>query len=227
MTDALMITDGAPLRGRVRVPGDKSISHRALLFAGLAAGRSRITGLGTGGDVAATARALAALGVGIDRSDGAVTVSSPGIAGWTEPDDVIDCGNSGTTIRVLSGALAGRSFCTILTGDESLRRRPMARVADPLRLMGARIDGRDDGNRAPLAIRGGSLTGLRHDLPVASAQVKSAILLAGLQAEGRTEVCEPLRSRDHTERMLAALGVPIGVDGTVVRVGAEIGRAHV
>lgn len=221
---AVLDLDGGPrpLRGSIRLPGDKSISHRALLFAGLAEGRSRITGLGTGGDVAATAAALRALGVAVARQDGAVIVDSPGLAAWSEPDDVVDCGNSGTTIRVLTGALAGRPFCTVLTGDASLRRRPMARVADPLRAMGARIDGRDGGSRAPLVVRGGALTGRRHELTVASAQVKSAILLAGLQAEGPTEVHEPLRSRDHTERMLRALGVPVEVDGTVVRIGAGV-----
>lgn len=221
MSDNLVV-DGGPrsLRGRIRLPGDKSISHRALLFAGLAAGRSRIANAGTGADVGATGRALAAVGVAVERDGAGLNVTSPGLDAWSEPDDVVDCGNSGTTIRVLAGALAGRPFCTVLTGDASLRRRPMARVADPLRGMGARIDGRDGGNRAPLVVRGGDLVGVRHELAVASAQVKSAVLLAGLQAAGETVVTEPVRSRDHTERMLRALGVDLVVDDTTVRVGA-------
>ena len=221
MSDHLVV-DGGPrsLRGRIRLPGDKSISHRALLFAGLAVGRSRIGDPGTGADVGATARALAAVGVEVEHDGADLIVDSPGLDGWSEPDDVVDCGNSGTTIRILAGVLAGRPFCTVLTGDGSLRRRPMARVADPLRAMGARIDGRDGGNRAPLVVRGGELVGVRHDLAVASAQVKSAVLLAGLQAAGETVVSEPVRSRDHTERMLGALGVDLVVDDTTVRVGA-------
>jgi 3-phosphoshikimate 1-carboxyvinyltransferase len=206
------------LRGRLRVPGDKSISHRALLFAALARGRSTIAHLATGDDVGATAAALRRLGVAVRKRGDAVTVDGPGVDGWREPDDVIDCGNSGTTMRVLSGALAGRPFLSTLTGDDSLRTRPMLRVGDPLRAMGASFDGRDDGEHAPLVIRGGNLRGVRHELPVASAQVKSALVLAGLQADGATEVVSPAPTRDHTERMLRALGAPVEVSGLVVRV---------
>jgi 3-phosphoshikimate 1-carboxyvinyltransferase len=207
------------LHGRLRLPGDKSISHRALLFAALATGRSTITNLATGDDVAATRRALEALGVAIRGSE-SITVSAGGLAGWREPEQPIDCANSGTTMRVLAGALAGRPFLSVLTGDASLRQRPMRRVVDPLRAMGAHVDGRADGEFAPLVIRGGGLLGVRHELPVPSAQVKSALVLAGLQAEGTTEVVSPAPSRDHTERMLAALGVPIQVEPCRVQVRA-------
>jgi 3-phosphoshikimate 1-carboxyvinyltransferase len=206
------------LHGRLRLPGDKSISHRALLFAALATGRSSLTNLATGDDVLATRAALDALGVGIRTGADAITVSGTGLGGWREPEMVLDCGNSGTTMRVLSGALAGRPFLSVLTGDSSLRQRPMRRVSEPLRAMGARVDGRADGAFAPLVIRGGELHAVRHELPVASAQVKSALMLAGLQAEGTTEIVSPAISRDHSERMLAALGVPIEVEGRTVRV---------
>jgi 3-phosphoshikimate 1-carboxyvinyltransferase len=210
-----------PLRGRLRVPGDKSISHRALLFAALAHGPSHLSHLATGADVHATRAALGQLGVRVQAGrDGRVTVRGAGADGLHEPADVLDCGNSGTTTRVLTGILAGRPFLSVLTGDASLRSRPMARVTAPLRRMGAHIDGRDDGNLAPLVVRGGALTGMRHELPVASAQVKSALLLAGLQASGTTDVVSPALSRDHTERMLAAFGAPITVDGLTVRVRA-------
>jgi 3-phosphoshikimate 1-carboxyvinyltransferase len=210
------------LRGHLRVPGDKSISHRALMFAALANGTSQLSHLATGDDVAATRRALETLGVRVKVGrDGALTVRGTGAVGLREPDAVLDCANSGTTMRVLSGILVGRPFLSVLTGDASLRRRPMARVVEPLRRMGAHLDGRDDGRFAPLVIRGtSSLRGMRHDLPVASAQVKSSLLLAGLQADGTTEVVSPALSRDHTERMLADFGAPLVVDGLTVSVTA-------
>ena len=213
-----VVVGGArPLRGRLRVPGDKSISHRALLFAALTDGRSTITGLATGADVASTRRSLEQLGLRIKGSAEQLTITSNGVAGFREPEGVIDCGNSGTTMRVLSGVLAGRAFLSVLDGDASLRRRPMARVVEPLRAMGATIDARADGTLAPLVVRGGSLTGRRHVPSVASAQVKSALVMAGLQSSGETEIVEPIASRDHTERMLAALGAPVttAADGTV------------
>ena len=207
----------------MRLPGDKSISHRALLFAALATGPSSLTNLSTGDDVRATRVALEALGVDI-RNDAdnanAVTVTGAGFDGLREPEAVLDCGNSGTSMRVLSGVLAGRPFLSVLTGDASLNQRPMRRVTEPLRAMGARVDGRADGAYAPLTIRGGELRGMRHELTVPSAQVKSALMLAGLQASGATEVVSPAPSRDHSERMLAALGVPVDVDGCHVRVRA-------
>jgi len=209
------------LRGRLRVPGDKGMSHRALLFAALADGRTRVMGLAGGDDVFRTRRALAQLGVTSTIAGSAMTIDGRGVDALTEAVDVIDCGNSGTTIRLLAGVLAGRPFLSVLTGDDSLRQRPMARVAQPLRAMGAFVDGRADGGLPPLAIRGGPLTGRHHSLAVASAQVKTALLLAGLQADGTTEITEPAPSRDHTERMLAALGAPITrVDERAVRVTA-------
>jgi len=190
------------------------------MFAALATGRSTLTNLATGDDVLATRAALDALGVRIRTGADAVTVSGTGLGGWREPEVVLDCANSGTTMRVLSGALAGRPFLSVLTGDSSLRQRPMRRVSEPLRAMGARVDGRADGAFAPLVVRGNDLHGVRHDLPIASAQVKSALMLAGLQADGTTEIISPAISRDHSERMLAALGVPVEVEGRCVRVRA-------
>ena len=223
--DVLVVGGARPLRGRLRVPGDKSISHRALIFAALAEGASSITNLASGADVHATARVLGQLGVTIGSDGDAVVVGGSGVDGLREAGDVLDCENSGTTMRVLAGVLAGRSFLSVLSGDASLRTRPMARIVEPLRAMGARIDGRDDATRAPLVIRGASLHSWRHVLPVASAQVKTALLLAGLQADGETEVLSPGTSRDHTERMLGALGAPIVVDGLAVRVTSGAPRA--
>jgi 3-phosphoshikimate 1-carboxyvinyltransferase len=219
----LTLVGPRPLRGRIRVPGDKSISHRALLFSALASGTSRLWGLADGDDVVRSRAAVEALGVKVREGAGSpgeaviagepvgpvVIVRGAGFGGLTEPETVIDCGNSGTSIRLLAGILAGRPFHSVLTGDSSIARRPMGRVVEPLRLMGARIDGRDGGRLAPLAIRGGGLTGVRHELAVASAQVKTALLLAGLQAGGATEVTEPALSRDHTERLLPAMGAAV------------------
>jgi len=202
------------LQGEVEVPGDKSISHRALLLNALAEGAARVSGLGLGADVRSTWRCLGALGVLIepDGPRGAV-VHGVGLHGLREPEDVLDAGNSGTTMRLLSGVLAGQPFLSILSGDASLRRRPMARVLDPLRAMGAQAWARAGGKLAPLAIHGGSLRGLDYTLPVASAQLKSALLLAGLYASGPSRLREPAASRDHTERMLRAQGVALAVNG--------------
>lgn len=220
-TNELVLTGPRPIRGRIRPPGDKSISHRALLFAGAAEGRCNARGLATGDDVSRTRRLVEALGVKVrDQADEALTVNGVGWEGLREPSDVIDCGNSGTTVRVGLGFLAGRPFHTVLTGDASIARRPMRRVVEPLRAMGARIDGRGDGDHTPVSIRGGELRGMRHELSVASAQVKTAVLLAGLQAKGVTEVVSPSQSRDHTERMLQALGVPLRQEGDAVRIEA-------
>ena len=219
--DELVLFGPRPLRGRLRVPGDKGMSHRALLFAAMADGRSRVTGLAGGEDVAHTRAALAQLGVATSDDQGAVVVDGRGLDALVEPGAVLDCGNSGTSIRLLTGLLAGRPFLSVLSGDESLVERPMARVIEPLRAMGAHLDGRDGDTKAPIVVRGGDLVGCAHRLAVASAQVKTALLLAGLQAAGTTEVVEPAASRDHTERMLAALGVPITrVGDRAVRVTA-------
>ena len=219
----LTLTGGRPLRGRLRVPGCKGISHRALLFAAIADGRSEIRGVADGADVASTVACLDRLGVRIRSEGNAITVRGGGFAGLREPAAVLDCANSGTTMRMLAGLVAGRNFLSVLVGDESLSTRPMRRVLDPLAAMGARVDGRDGGTLAPLTIRGGDLHGVRHELATASGQVKTALLLAGLQAEGVTEVLEPAPSRDHSERMLAALGVPL-VRLDPARVRVEAGR---
>ena len=229
MTAALpdVFTGGGarPLRGRLRVPGDKSISHRALLFAACADGTSVLTDLATGDDVRATTRLLAQLGVSVGSDGDALVVRAAGIESWTEPADVLDCENSGTAMRLFAGALAGRPFLSVLTGDASLRSRPMGRVVEPLRAMGATLDGRDGATHAPLVVRGGPLEALRYELPLASAQVKTALLLAGMQADGETEVVSPAPSRDHTERMLGALGANIRVDGLSVAISRGAPRA--
>jgi 3-phosphoshikimate 1-carboxyvinyltransferase len=209
------------LRGTIAVPGDKSISHRAAIFNAIADGDARIDNFLPGDDCLSTLSVLDALGVEheLDRSGDApvLAIRGAGLHGLREPGDALDCGNSGTTMRLMSGVLAGQPFLSVLTGDDSLRMRPMARIAEPLRLMGAHIDGRDGGRLAPLAIRGGGLNGIRYRTPMASAQVKSAVLLAALYAEGETTVEEPERSRDHTERMLSAMGARIAAEGPAVR----------
>lgn len=222
LSSEFVVHSGRPLRGRLRLPGCKGISHRALLFSALADGRSTISNLADGEDVASTARALEQLGVRISvEADGSVAVTARGIDGLRESEGIIDCGNSGTTMRMLCGLVAGRPFLSILTGDPSLSQRPMRRVVTPLRAMGATLDGRADGEYAPLTVRGGALAGMRHELAVASGQVKTALVLAGLQASGETEIVEPAPSRDHTERMLGALGAPVErIDDRTLRVRA-------
>lgn len=198
-----------PLAGDAILPGDKSISHRALLLGALACGSSRIRGLLEGADVQATRSALEALGVGIARTGGAIEVAGLGVGGLHPPGDVLDLGNSGTGVRLLMGVLAGHDFAVFLTGDASLRRRPMARVSEPLAAMGARFT-TSAGGRLPLVVTGPRrLQPLDWQSAIASAQVKSAILLAGLHAPGRTSVTEPALSRDHTENMLAAMGATV------------------
>jgi len=200
---------GSPLHGSVRVPGDKSVSHRALMLAAIAEGESRIRGFLEGEDTRATAAVLAQLGVRIDTpSAGERVVHGVGLHGLRGAAQPLDCGNAGTGMRLLTGLLAGQAFDSTLIGDASLSKRPMRRVTDPLALMGAHIDTHD--GLPPLHVHGGQpLQGVRYELPVASAQVKSALLLAGLYAAGETEVVEPHPTRDYTERMLAAFGWPI------------------
>ena len=211
----VIIRPAAPIRGRVRVPGDKSISHRAAIVGALASGVTRVRGFLRADDCLRTLECLRALGVKIEEVEGGLVIS--GSSGrLTAPARVLYAGNSGTTMRLLSGVLAGQPFTAEIDGDQSLRRRPMDRVADPLRQMGTRIVARN-GAYPPLRITGGKLQGIAYELPVASAQVKSAILLAGLFADGDTEVVEPVATRDHTERMLAAFGVPLRREGSRVR----------
>lgn len=198
--------DGA-LRGRVRVPGDKSISHRLALVAAVARGSSHISGYSPARDCASTLDVLRALGVSVDLRDGHVAVEGGGWDALASPAAPLDCGRSGTTMRLLAGILAGAEARVTLTGDDQLLRRPMDRIAEPLRQMGAGVETTD--GHAPVSIRGGSLRGITYPLPVASAQVKSAVLLAGLRAAGETSVIESTPTRDHTERLLAWLGAPI------------------
>ena len=207
---------GGILRGHVRVPGDKSISHRALLFGAIAEGTTTIEGLLPAEDPISTAACLRSMGTTISpiQNGEVVTIEGVGLDGLQEPSDILDCGNSGTTMRLMLGLLAGREGRHfVLTGDASLRRRPMNRVGHPLSLLGADVRGRDQGNLAPLAVQGQRLRGAVVGTPVASAQVKSAILLAALTAEGSTSVIEPAHSRDHSERMLRAFGADLEVGG--------------
>ena len=220
MTDRI-VKPARQLRGAIAVPGDKSISHRAAMLNALADGEATIHNFLAGEDCLSTLRVLRDLGIESKLDESGATpvlwIRGAGLRGLVEPSCVLDCGNSGTTMRLISGVLSGQPFHSVLSGDASLRTRPMARVATPLREMGAQIDGRDGGKFAPLAIRGGALHGIRYRMPVASAQVKSSILLAGLFAEGDTIVEESEPTRDHTERMLAAMGARIDREGPAVR----------
>ena len=213
--------DKKPLRGNIVVPGDKSIAHRAVIFSAIAQGRSRILNLSGGDDNSRTVRAFRQMGVEIFRDGDALCVEGKGWDGLSAPTERIDCGNSGTTLRLLSGLLAGRPFHSELDGDSSLRQRPMKRVIDPLSKMGARIRSRQGDGLAPLEIDGGGLRGIEYRMPIASAQVKSAIVLAALQAEGQTIVHEPQRSRDHTEVMLSGFGGKISVDGLTLAIAGR------
>ncbi|MFQ6058009.1 MAG: 3-phosphoshikimate 1-carboxyvinyltransferase [Anaerolineae bacterium] len=211
----LVISESRGLRGQVRVPGDKSISHRALLLGAIAQGETRVRGFLPAADCLATLACVRALGIEVDALNATtLVVHGRGLHGLREPEEVLDCGGSGTTMRLLMGLLAGQSFTSVLTGNASLRRRPMERVAVPLRRMGAEV--RTTEGCPPLVIRGGRLRGVEYALPVASAQVKSAILLAGLYAEGETVVREPGPARDHTERMLRAMGAAVQVRGPLI-----------
>lgn len=211
------VNPSGPLKGEIAVPGDKSISHRAAILGAIAEGETRIKGFLEGEDCLHTLSCLEALGVKIRRKEpGHYLIEGRGLRGLTEPERVLDVGNSGTTIRLLSGLLAGQSFLSVLTGDASICRRPMDRIIKPLTQMGARIIGRGENRFAPLCIQGGPLKAIDYSSPVASAQIKSAILLAGLNTTGTTTVREPLTSRDHTERMLRAFGARINVRGTKV-----------
>lgn len=204
--------------GEINVPGDKSISHRSIMLGSIANGITRVTGFLRGEDNLATLNAFRSMGVLVEDDGVTLTIHGMGLHGLNEPEDVLDCGNSGTSIRLLTGLLAGQAFFSVLTGDRYLRKRPMKRVLGPLAAMGAKMAGRAGGEKAPLAITGSRLSGITYDSPVASAQVKSAILLAGLYADGETVVREPHLSRDHSERMLRHFGADIEADGPHVRI---------
>ena len=205
------------LNGVVRLPGDKSISHRYALLAAVAEGTSRIRNHSTGADCRSTLSCLGALGIGVRTEDGDILVDGRGLDGFAEPAAMLDAGNSGSTLRMLSGLLAGQPFPSRISGDESLSRRPMQRIMLPLRQMGARIEARED-RFPPLAINGGALHAVDYSLPVASAQVKTCILFAGLYAEGRTTVREPIVTRDHTEVALREFGAEIDKQGGAVSI---------
>ncbi|MBF0708994.1 3-phosphoshikimate 1-carboxyvinyltransferase [Alkalihalobacillus hwajinpoensis] len=212
------IVQAQSLKGTVTIPGDKSISHRAIMFGSIAKGTTRITNFLPGADCLSTISCFKQMGVQIEQDGASVVVEGKGIDGLREPSELLDVGNSGTTFRLMMGLLAGRPFHSVLAGDESIAKRPMNRVTVPLSQMGAAIDGRENGTFAPIAIRGGNLSGITYDSPVASAQVKSGILLAGLQADGVTTVTETHRSRNHTENMLESFGVKVKRDGLSVSV---------
>jgi 3-phosphoshikimate 1-carboxyvinyltransferase len=213
---SLTITPGRPLQGTISVPGDKSITHRAIILTALANGVSRVARYCRGEDCLNTMHALQDLGVRIDESVEELCVHGKGLWGLTEPSGPIDCGNSGTGIRLLTGLLAGQDFFTVLTGDASIRRRPMGRIVKPLREMGATIAGRKGGELAPLAVMGSRLRAITYASPVASAQIKSALLLAALFAEGTTRITEPRLSRDHTERLFQFFGIALRREGTAL-----------
>jgi 3-phosphoshikimate 1-carboxyvinyltransferase len=227
MKQPLTARSSARLSGRIRVPGDKSISHRALILGALATGTTRVSGLLDAEDVAATAKAVSALGAEVERLNGGVAVKGQGVGGLRAPASVLDFGNSGTASRLMLGVIAGHDMQVELTGDASLRRRPMGRVLAPLAAMGLQAESESDRATLPLVVRGTSdLLPIVYDLPVPSAQVKSAVLLAGLHAPGRTTVVEPLAARDHTERMLGFFGAEIvaedrGEGARAVTVGGD------
>lgn len=227
--DRIELNKAGHFKGEFSPTPDKSISHRAVIFSSLAKGESIIRNFLKAEDPLSTLYACRALGVDIDDRGENIIVKGKGMHSLTEPSDVIDCGNSGTTIRLLAGVLSGNPFFSVLTGDASLRKRPMARVIEPLRLMGADILARAENRYPPLAIKGGSLQAIPYSMPVASAQVKTALILAGLYASGETEITEPVKSRDHTERMLPAFGADIVVNGLRVTVkgGTELQGADI
>ncbi|TLS35903.1 3-phosphoshikimate 1-carboxyvinyltransferase [Pseudalkalibacillus caeni] len=226
------------LKGSIKVPGDKSISHRAVMFGSMANGITEVTGFLNGEDCLSTIKCFKSLGVEIEHKGESLRIHGKGLEGLQEPLSPLDVGNSGTTARLLLGILAGRPFHSVLVGDASISKRPMDRVTIPLQKMGAKIDGRENGSLTPISVRGGGLQAITYDSPVASAQVKSSLILAALQAEGTTTLSEPFLSRDHTERMLKSFGASVSrnegqvivkggqkLTGTKVSVPADISSA--
>lgn len=223
----IIISPKKNLKGAIRVPGDKSISHRSIMLGAIAQGETHITGFLMGEDCLSTIACFRKLGVCIDVTEQEVVVHGKGLYGLEKPNAVLDVGNSGTTLRLLSGILAGQSFCSTLTGDASIQKRPMNRVATPLSQMGASFHGEKDNKNglfAPFTLSGGNLKGIAYTMPMASAQVKSALLLAGLYAQGDTYITEPVASRNHTEIMLAHMGADIQNNNGVIhcRPGAKL-----
>lgn len=222
--NSITIQPAASVRGEITVPGDKSISHRSIMLGAIANGVTTVRGFLRGEDNLSTMHAFRAMGVAIDDDGETIRITGRGLHGLEEPGDVLDCGNSGTTIRLITGLLSGQSFFSVVTGDQYLRKRPMKRVVEPLSRMGARISGRSGGTLAPLAISGGSLKGIEYQSPVSSAQIKSSLMLAGLYADGETTVSEPSLSRDHSERMFGLFGASLvrNDNGVTVRGGVEL-----
>ncbi|NMA82928.1 MAG: 3-phosphoshikimate 1-carboxyvinyltransferase, partial [Epulopiscium sp.] len=204
------------INGVLSIPGDKSISHRGVIFGSIAEGVTEIEGFLMGEDCLSTIQCFRQMGIPIEIQDDKIYIQGKGLQGLSAPKEPLDVGNSGTTIRLLTGLLAAQSFSTTITGDGSIQKRPMKRIVEPLRRMGADISGKEDGNYAPLHIQGKELKGIHYDLPVASAQVKSAILLGSLYAEGQTTIVEPARSRDHTELMMNYFGGKIKTEGLTI-----------
>jgi len=222
MSEKVLQYDKPSLQGTLTIPGDKSVSHRSVMFGAIATGKTTVEGFLLGEDCLSTIDCFRKLGVDIDVEGTNVSIDSPGIEGWKEPTEVLYTGNSGTTTRLMLGILAGSNVHSVMTGDASIGKRPMRRVIDPLRQMGAHITGRADGQYTPLAIQGTTLQAIDYHMPVASAQVKSAILLAGLRAEGTTIVRETEVSRDHTERMLRQFGAQVDeVDAVITLQGGQ------
>jgi len=222
MSEKVLQYNKPTLRGTLTIPGDKSVSHRSVMFGAIATGKTTVDGFLLGEDCLSTIDCFRKLGVKIDVEGTSVSIDSPGIDGWQEPTEILYTGNSGTTTRLMLGILAGSNVHSVMTGDASIGKRPMRRVIDPLRQMGARITGRANGQYTPLAIQGTSLRAIDYHMPVASAQVKSAVLLAGLRAAGTTIVRETEISRDHTERMLRQFGAEIDVmDGVISFEGGQ------
>ncbi len=220
----IQIQPAVSVSGEIVVPGDKSISHRSIMLGAIANGVTTVRGFLRGEDNMSTMHAFRAMGVNIDDDGETIRITGCGLHGLKEPGDVLDCGNSGTTIRLITGLLSGQSFFSVVTGDQYLRKRPMKRVVEPLTRMGAGITGRSGGTLAPLAISGGSLTGIEYQSPVSSAQIKSSLMLAGLYADGETRVSEPSLSRDHSERMFSLFGASLvrHDNGVLVRGGFEL-----
>ncbi|MFX3674713.1 MAG: 3-phosphoshikimate 1-carboxyvinyltransferase [Paenisporosarcina sp.] len=217
------------LRGTINIPGDKSISHRSIMFGAMAKGTTTVDGFLLGDDCFSTISCFRKLGVEIEVEGTRITIKSEGISNWIEPQEILNTGNSGTTTRLILGILAGSNVHAVLIGDESIARRPMKRVIVPLREMGAHITGRNGGQFTPLAVQGKALQGIDYQMTVASAQVKSAILLAGIQAKGMTIVREKERTRDHTERMLRQFGVDIHSEDGLIQLegGQELTSTHI
>ncbi|MFB1080829.1 3-phosphoshikimate 1-carboxyvinyltransferase [Jeotgalibacillus sp. JSM ZJ347] len=209
------------VQGELKVPGDKSISHRSIMFGAISEGVTKVTGFLKGDDCLSTIDCFRKMGVNITEKNDEILIEGKGFSGLQEPNEILYTGNSGTTTRLLLGILAGLPFHSVVTGDESIAKRPMNRVTDPLKQMGAKIDGRDHGNLTPLSVRGGTLKPFHYKLPVASAQLKSALILAGLQSEGETVIVEPEKTRDHTEKMIRHFGGEISREENRIKVSGN------